>query len=62
MEDLEKDLREILGDCYGGPSLSVEGKKFVIFFTFDAPYGMEIEASGSTLRECIDNYKKLLNK
>ena len=54
---LVRRLSKILGDPYGGPSLSVKGGEFVIYEWFDAPTGTEILARGRTLEEVIFNYE-----
>jgi hypothetical protein len=53
---IQEKLREILGDTYGGPSLSIDRNKFVIYVWTDAPVGEDILSSGDTLEECIQNY------
>ena len=55
------ELKKILGETYGGPSLSVEDGKFVIYVWGDAPVGMGILAKGDTLEECIEDYKEKNN-
>jgi len=57
-----RDLKKILGETYGGPSLSVEDDQWVIYNWADAPVNTEIMARGETLAECIRNYKKRKEK
>jgi hypothetical protein len=51
-------LRKVLGETYGGPSISVENGKFVLYEWCDAPVGMKILAKGDTFEELMDDIKQ----
>ena len=56
--EIELVLRTVmLGPAYGGPSISLEEGKFVLYDWGDGPVGMDILAEGDTLVELIVNYK-----
>lgn len=61
MDNIFLELKAALGPTYGGPSLSVEGDKFVLYAWTDAPVGEELLASGDTLEECLNSYKEYLD-
>jgi hypothetical protein len=54
LDRLETDLRLILGPTYGGPSLSYEDGKFVIYSWGDAPVGMDPIAESVYLDEVVE--------
>jgi len=54
--NIDEKLKNILGEWYGGPSLSYEDGKFIIYSWGDAPVGMDILASGNTIEECVDKF------
>lgn len=55
--NIEDKLKEILGHTYGGPSLSLESGKFVIYVWGCAPVGMNILGEGDTITEAILDYE-----
>jgi hypothetical protein len=54
-EFVEKSLKKVLGPQYGGPALGFEDGKFVVYYWFDGPVGMEKIAEGTTLLDLIKN-------
>ena len=58
LEEAERDLKEVLGSLYSGYNLGYEDGKFVIGLTCDAPACEQVIATGETLTECIENYRK----
>ena len=42
---MSRPLSEILGHTYGGPSISYEDGKFVLYTWGDSPVGMDIHLS-----------------
>lgn len=62
-------LPSILGDSYGGPSISYDlgtepgdDPKFVLYTWTDAPVGIEILAEGDTLQDMLFQYKDEIDK
>ena len=55
--NINAEFKEILGGTYGGPSLSYEDDKFVVYRWTDAPPGMKILGSGATLSAAIRDFK-----
>jgi len=53
-----KELQTILGPTYGGPSISFEDGKFVLYTWTDAPVGMEILISGTSIPDLVRKCKK----
>ena len=58
---LNAALKEFLGPSYGGPSLSYEQGKFVLYTWTDGPCDIKILFTGDTLDEVMDNYLKDLD-
>jgi hypothetical protein len=57
-QSTEDKLKEILGDTYGGPSLSYIDGLFVIYNWYDGPVSDEIIAAGKTIEQCLEDYEK----
>jgi hypothetical protein len=54
-----KELRKILGSAYGGPSISVnESNEFVLYTWSDAPVGMLILETASTLENLVTKFQR----
>lgn len=53
IKQLELILKERLGDAYGGPSVSFQDGKFVIYEWSDAPVTENILGTGNNLEEAI---------
>lgn len=51
--ELEDLARECLGGTYGGPSLSYDGKDFVVYEWSDAPVGMDEIGRGKTVMDAL---------
>jgi len=51
---IEEALKKVLGSVYGGPSISYENDKFVLYEWGDAPVGMYILISASTFEELLE--------
>ncbi len=49
-------LEQILGGTYGGPSLSRQDGKWVIYHWYDAPVCDDVLATGGTLPELVAAY------
>ncbi|RDJ34910.1 MAG: hypothetical protein DWQ19_08735 [Crenarchaeota archaeon] len=54
---MEKELIKILGSDYGGPSLSYQEGKFVIYNWYDAPVGTEVLGCGPTIMQAVRDYR-----
>lgn len=57
---IEARLAKVLGGTYGGPSLSFQDGKFVIYEWGDAPVSISIIGFGITIAECLDDYTEKL--
>jgi hypothetical protein len=44
---------KILGESYGGPSISVENGLFIVYIWGDAPVGMDILGTGVTIHQAL---------
>jgi hypothetical protein len=55
--EMNKRLRKLLGETYGGPSISFEEGRFVLYTWTDGPVGTTILAEGATLLELLTNVK-----
>lgn len=53
MPTLDEMARVVLGETYGGPSLSYMDGKFVIYEWLDAPVSDDILFSGDTISEVV---------
>jgi hypothetical protein len=52
---IDKVAKDVLGDTYGGPSLSwdKEKKEFVVYYWYDAPVGEEELGRGKTILSAL---------
>jgi hypothetical protein len=62
ISELDEMLSRILGNMYGGPSISYEDGKFVLYEWFDAPVEMQILAEAYTFEELMAHIKKEFDK
>ena len=50
-------FKDLLGHCYGGPSISFEQDRFVLYVWGDAPVDYRILAEGKTLEALLADYE-----
>lgn len=58
-KDLNASLKKWLGASYGGPSISYEDGKFILYAWGDAPVSMEIIAKSDTIEGLVDAIDKM---
>jgi hypothetical protein len=56
IQQIESELKELLGDTYGGPSLSFHDGFFILYTWGDAPVSDDEIGRGETIEECLSNY------
>lgn len=54
-----KVLKKVLGVSYGGPSISYENGKFILYKWYDAPVNMEILVSDKTWGGFVEKLNEL---
>jgi len=55
---MEKLLKSVLGGTYGGPSISFEDNKFVLYDWGDAPVCMDILVSDPSWKKFVEKLKE----